>query len=316
MSDYRIAVFCGGPFAYPSLMKLSMEKFLCGLVIATNNQQVAANLGEESAKNNFPFLHLESKSDMPALEAWLDEVKPDAVFSICFPFKIPGSALKKIPHRFFNFHPGPLPAYRGPSPIFEVLKRGEKESAIAIHFMTESYDSGNLVITEKVPVAAGENYQTLTYKLSTRCGIAAMNLAEMLRFGSGKFEGTVQDESKAAFYPFPSDDDMEINWSAMTAENILSLVSACHSWSRGAITWLGEEKLRIASAELQPQIHGGDENPGTVITLNDNGSCVVVCRDKQLIKIPEFGSDFGAPGIDYLRSIGLAVNVQLGGLKP
>jgi methionyl-tRNA formyltransferase len=311
MSVNRIAIFCGGPFAFPVLMKLAFEKYLCGIVLATRDERLAENIKEESVKNNFPFLHISSRKDMELLNDWMDEVKPDAVFSICFPYQITSSILQKAPDRFFNFHPGPLPAFRGPTPIFEVLRQNTTYSAVSVHFMDEAFDSGKIIFTEKVLLDKNENYLSLTQKLSTRTGIAALNLAEMLQFGSGNIHASEQDESLAGFYVPPKETDLEIDPDTMPAEKIIALINACHGWTRGAVIWMNDEKLRIPAAHISTELHSGEETPGTVVKIEENGTCTVICLDKKLLVIPEFSSDYGNPGLQYLREIGLRCGIKL-----
>lgn len=304
-TQLRIAVLCGGPFAGPALMKLAMEKFLCGIAIGSRDRQAVDAFRSECERAQLPFEQISYKDEVTLLDAWLDAVKPDAVFSICFPFRVPAETLARVPGRFFNFHPGPLPAYRGPSPIFEVLRRREKNSALSVHFMHEDYDAGEIIFEERIPLAHDETYVSLANKMSARCGLAAMNLAEMLQFGS-RIPAMHQDAAAACFYPFPKNEDLTINWDTMDAESIIALIRAAGGWTRGAIARFGDEVLRISAVAAEPEITGHNLAPGTLIEADHEHGYCIACKDGKQIVTGTFSSDYGTLGADYYRAAGLA----------
>lgn len=310
MNEIRIAILCGGPFAFPALQKLAFENFLCGVAIGGSDFRITANIEEECKKNNFAFLEINSGRNMSQLADWLVELKPDAVFSICFPYKISAELIRKFDGQIYNFHPGPLPEFRGPAPIFEVLKKGRKETSLTVHRMDAEYDSGNIIFSERIKIEEVLSYAALAEKLSRITGMAVVNLAEMLKFSRSKIVGSVQDEKKATFFPFPKDSDFEIDWESMTSEEIINLIRACSDWTRGAITWLGEEKLRIPSVHINTSIQYPHGRPGIIVDLLEGQNWVVRCVDQKYIVIPQISSDFGVLGPDYLNELGLVINAE------
>lgn len=310
MNEIRIAILCGGPFAFPALQKLAFEKYLCGVAIGGSDFRVTANIEEECKKNNFAFLEINSGRNISQLEDWLIELKPDAVFSICFPYKLSNELIQKFEGQIYNFHPGPLPEFRGPAPIFEVLKKGRRETALTVHRMDAEYDSGNIIFSERIKIEELFSYAALAEKLSRITGMAVVNLAEMLKFSRSKIAGTVQDECTATFYPFPKDSDFEIDWEKMNSDEVLNLIRACSDWTRGAITWLGEEKLRIPEAAIDSSLKYPHGRPGIIVDLLDEQKWVVRSVDQKYIVIPQISSDFGVLGLDYLRELGLDINSE------
>lgn len=310
MTKPRIAVLCGGPFAGYSLMKLGMEKFLCGIVIGSGNDKIANMFRSECERSELPFEHITGKDDVHLLAAWFEKVKPDAVFSICFPFRIPSQILLELPERFFNFHTGPLPAFRGPSPIFEVIRQQVSHTALTVHCMTDAYDEGDIVFEERIAIAPDETYISLANKMSNRCGYAAINMAEMLQFAS-RVPARKQTDTDAKFYGFPKNSDLTIHWNTMSAETISAVIRASGEWTKGAIAFWGDEQLRINQQVVEINHTNHAFTAGTIIKADPQTGYTVACLDGKQINITRFMSDYGELGFDYYRSIGLENGVCL-----
>jgi methionyl-tRNA formyltransferase len=311
MEQPRIVVLCGGAFAFQSIMILHMEKYLAGIGIGSQDMQVQGMLASECERIEIPFLPMYDKGDVSLLEAWLNTVKPDYIFCICFPYRISDSLLQQYPERFFNFHTGPLPTYRGPMPIFEVIRRSEQTSAIAVHLMDAGFDTGALVFEEPVALDGGETFISLTVKLSERSGIAAMNLAQMLEFGS-RLPQTKQDESLANFYSFPKTIDLTLNWANFSAVQCIALIHACMGWSKGAITTKNGEMLRIVTVSAEPYASGYSEHAGTIISQTPQGGVEIVCGDGWSIEALSFQTDYENYTGIAPEQIGLVAGVFLG----
>lgn len=308
MEQPRIALLCGGRFAFPSLQLLMLEKFLCGVVIGGAEKESVKLLEEGLGQAKMPFLSVGKASEMSALAEWLKEVKPDAVFSICFPYRLPAEILALHPERFINFHTGPLPSYRGAMPIFEVLRAGEKSSAIAVHIMSENFDEGDLIFSEPVPVKPDDTFGSLAVRLSDRCSHTALNMAQMLEFGSGiPRQAQSQDESR--YFPKPGKSDTFIRWSFMGAEEICRLVNACNPWNNGADTVINNRPLKIIAAGFADETHGKD--PGTILS-RDASAMRIACIDNQVLLVHILSDENGINGPARFPSF-LGVNQRFSG---
>lgn len=67
---------------------------------------------------------------------------------------------------FINTHPSLLPNYRGGNPYSHVIINDEKETGVTLHFMDESFDTGDIISQYKVPVENNETMGTLFNKLN------------------------------------------------------------------------------------------------------------------------------------------------------
>jgi methionyl-tRNA formyltransferase len=85
-----------------------------------------------------------SSGDYRDLDQHLGAADPDLVFS-CFYDRIIKSDFIDRCGRILNLHNGPLPRYRGVSPINWALKNGETSHGVTIHEITPGIDDGPIV---------------------------------------------------------------------------------------------------------------------------------------------------------------------------
>ena len=192
--------------------------------------------------------------------------------------------------KFINFHPGPLPQYRGPMPLFEVLRYQEKETAISVHFMNEEFDEGAVILQEKLPVSINETYGELAVKLSERTSMVALNVANMLQFGS-RIPRTEQDENQARYFEKPEISDTFIQWNRMPAEEITALIRACNPWNQGADAMLQGRNVKLLAAEVSDEQHS--DLPGKILKLTDEGALAISCMENKVIHVHIVAGDFG-----------------------
>lgn len=290
MENKRILVLCGGKFAFPSIQTLGIEKFLCGVGIGKGDKDALAALTAEQTNNGLKFMSFPDKASISELRIWIDELQPDYIFSISFPFLIPEEVLSYGEDRFINFHPGPLPEYRGPMPLFEVLRYQEKETAITVHFMNEEFDEGAIILKEKLPISVHETYGELALKLSERTAMVALNMANMLQFAS-TIPNTAQDENQARYFEKPEGLDTFIQWDRMPADEIIALINACNPWNQGADAILTGQHVKLLAATLSPEKHS--DNTGKILHQTDKGALAVSCIDGEVIHIQIIAGDFG-----------------------
>ncbi|MFM9988767.1 methionyl-tRNA formyltransferase [Flavobacterium sp.] len=287
----KILLLCGGKFAFKAIQLLAVEKYLFGIGIGEGSEIIVDALERECENNDIPFQSFSNRKSISEMRTWINSIQPDYIFSISFPFLIPDDVLAYGAEKFINFHPGPLPQYRGVMPIFEVLKNQEKETAICAHFMNSKFDEGNIIFNDPISIDKDETYGKLAVKLSSRVAQVALNVANMLQFAS-KIPSSIQDETESYYYEKPQLSDTYINWKKMEASEIIALINACNPWNTGAdASFLGEQ-IKIISASL---IHEGHNNamPGTILQLAEDNTINVACSDNQQIAIEIMSTDEG-----------------------
>jgi methionyl-tRNA formyltransferase len=89
-----------------------------------------------------PYLKSGSYKDIPELEN--PEWRPDLVFSVFYDKIVPAWFIDRC-DQILNLHNGPLPRYRGVSPINWALKNGETMHGVTIHEISPGVDDGPIV---------------------------------------------------------------------------------------------------------------------------------------------------------------------------
>ena len=69
--------------------------------------------------------------------------------SYCYPKKIMNPFLSIPSKGFVNYHPGPLPKYKGPNEFENAIRNKETEWGVTVHYMDENYDSGKIIKIQK-----------------------------------------------------------------------------------------------------------------------------------------------------------------------
>src|SRR5574337_1513034 len=69
--------------------------------------------------------------------------------SYCYPRKITEPLLSIPSKGFVNYHPGPLPKYKGPTELDDAIKNKEIHWGVTVHHMDEDYDTGPIIQVKK-----------------------------------------------------------------------------------------------------------------------------------------------------------------------
>ncbi len=100
------------------------------------------------------------------------QFQPDLLFSFYFREMIQGRFLLLPKLGAYNLHGSLLPRYRGRAPINWAIARGESETGLSLHCMTEKPDDGDIVAQTKISIDWNDTPLSLTEKMT----FAAPNL--------------------------------------------------------------------------------------------------------------------------------------------
>jgi phosphoribosylglycinamide formyltransferase-1 len=76
--------------------------------------------------------------------------------------------ISRFPARILNIHPALLPAFRGAGAQAEAAKYGVTIAGATVHVVDEDVDHGPIVIQAAVPVAPGEDPETVRNRILTQ----------------------------------------------------------------------------------------------------------------------------------------------------
>lgn len=139
-------------------------------VVLSNNRNVGVHgrvnrLGVPS----FVFSREEFIAGVPILEK-LAEYKVCFIVLAGFMSKISDVILQAFPGKIVNIHPALLPKYGGKGMygmhVHEaVVKAGERESGITIHYINEHYDEGAIIFQASCPVSPSDTPEEVAAKV-------------------------------------------------------------------------------------------------------------------------------------------------------
>jgi len=132
----------------------------------------------------------------------LRERRVDVLISINCPQRLKPELLSLPPLGCFNVHFGMLPRYRGILPIFHALVNGESSFGVTVHVMDEKLDNGDIVAQGEVPIAPGDDLETL-YPKGFAAASALLN-ETLQQLNDGSLVRRPNLESEKTYYSYPS----------------------------------------------------------------------------------------------------------------
>lgn len=241
---------------------------------------------------------------------WLEEVRPDLAFSFGCPWKLGPEVLALPRLGWVNLHGGPLPAYRGPQPVFWQVRNGETCSALVAHRMDAGFDSGPILASQPIPLPPGCTHGALTQALSQ---VAPTLLDQVLRRfaarGDACLDSAVPQGEGGRVWPRPGPEDVRIDWTGMDGASILALVRACNPWNSGAWTLLQGQPCRVVEAAT---VAGAAEGPPGVLQATPEGGLAAACRDGMALRLDILRLEEGFYTGAGLRALGFGPGARLG----
>lgn len=155
----------------------------------------ASSVAAQAARAGIPVATL---ADAAGLARLCAGPRPEALLCACFPLLLPPALLAWPRHDCLNLHPAPLPAYRGPSPLFWQLRAGADSGELCLHRMVARADAGAVIKRARLDFAPGARVREIS------CDLAALGV----ELAAAKLRGdpstdTPQDEGAASRQGWP-----------------------------------------------------------------------------------------------------------------
>ena len=289
MSEPKVIVLCGSRFALPALQQLAFLRQLAAVAIPEDCEEMIENTKMVLTGAGIPVIAVSKKTFVKKVTEAIKKNNVDTGLMLTFSYKIPFSLYQLPAKGFYNVHPGLLPAYRGPDPVFQQIRNKEKNAGVTIHKVDNDYDTGEVVICEQIKIDPDDTHGILNEKLSYTAAKLTGTLLKLLNFDIA-IPSRPQDEAKARYYQKQVNSDVIINWQVMEASTIIALINACNPWNKGAITKLNNKIIRVMEATCiekptTPAL------PGTIIAIDERGVVVAALHNQgvciQIIYIDE-----------------------------
>jgi phosphoribosylglycinamide formyltransferase-1 len=171
----NIAVFASGGGSnlqaiYEAIRAGNLPNVNLSLVISNNSKSGALEFAKARGVNWGHLSLTTSENDDKLLERnmlqTLEENNIDLIVLAGYMKKLPGQIVKKYENRIINIHPALLPKYGGEGmyglKVHEaVLASGDKETGASVHYVTNDYDEGEIIMQERCVVLANDTPESL-----------------------------------------------------------------------------------------------------------------------------------------------------------
>ncbi len=289
MSEPRVIVVCNHRFALPALQQLVFFKQLVAVAIPAECKEMIEHTKTILTGASVPIVVLPPKTWIRKVTEAINIHAVDTGLVLSFNYKIPSSVYQLPVNGFYNVHPGLLPAYRGPDPVFQQIRNKEKNAGVTIQKMDDDFNTGPVVVSEQIKLEPDYTHGILSEKLSYTAAKLTGTLLKLLSFDIA-IPSRPQDEAKARYYQQQKDTDVSINWQVMDAATIIALINAGNPWNKGAITKLNNKIIRVMEATcIEDPLFV--QLPGTIIAIDERGLVVAALNNQavcvQVIYIDE-----------------------------
>jgi len=230
---------------------------------------------EFALKNNIRILQPEKLKD-PGFIAELENLH--ANLQVVVAFRMLPEVVWQMPELgTLNLHASLLPQYRGAAPINHAIINGETATGLTTFFIQKEIDTGNIILTRKLPILPSDDAGALHDKLMIAGGEVVLETLKLIE--SGNFDAQRQDNLlPEVLNPAPKifKNDCRINW-ADPCIKIHNLVRGLSPFP-GAFSHLVTDNEVIKQVKIFKtsfQLSEVKGSPGSIITDHKNSLAVI-----------------------------------------
>jgi methionyl-tRNA formyltransferase len=281
-------IFAGTPdFARAALERLHGAGFTVALVLTQPDRPAGRGMKlQASPVKRFAQEHgltvaqprglrLDGKyaEEAAATQAAIQAARADAMVVAAYGLILPQWVLDAPRLGCFNIHASLLPRWRGAAPIHRAIDAGDSETGITIMQMDAGLDTGDMLLVERIPIAADDTTGSLHDKLA---GLGARLIVEALELAAcGGLNPVRQPESGVTYAHKIDKAEAAIDWSQPAAA-IARRIRAFDPFP-GAHSRLAGEAVKLWSADPVPWAVA-PASPGQVLSVSPAG-IDVACGD-------------------------------------
>jgi methionyl-tRNA formyltransferase len=265
-------VFAGTPqFALPALRVAGARGELVGVYTQPDRpsgrgrQLAASPVKAEALARGWPVFQPEDFKSADA-RAQLAALAPDLMVVIAYGLILPGKVLAIPRAGCWNLHASLLPRWRGAAPIQRAIEAGDARTGVCLMQMEKGLDTGPVLLTRAIPIAADETGGSLHDRLAQ---LAAEVLDEGLaRLRAGDLPPAQPQPAEGVTYARKLDKaEARLDW-AEPADVLERRVRAFTPWPVCEAVVEGE-RLRVHAAHALDLPH--DQAPGHVLAASRAG---------------------------------------------
>ncbi|MCL5260072.1 MAG: methionyl-tRNA formyltransferase [Gammaproteobacteria bacterium] len=265
-------IFAGTPqFAVPTLKALLESRHQVCAVYTQPDKPSGRGLKltptpvkQFALKNNLTVLEPETLREF-VLQKQFKEFQADILVDVAYGVLVPKTILETPRFGCINLHPSLLPRWRGAAPIQRALLAGDSEIGVTIMQMDEGYDTGGILIQEKLAVSPFDTTKMLLQKTS-ELG-AKLLLVALDEIEAGTLKAMPQNDAQSTYAKKIVKTEAKLNW-RLSAIELDRMVRAFNPWPI-AYTEINGEIIRVW--QTLPIATEAEIKPGEIIQANADG---------------------------------------------
>ena len=237
--------------------------------------------------------------DEPQLITKIRNLEIDTAVVCSFNYKIPRILLETVKDGFINVHPSLLPKYRGANPYSRVIMNGEAETGVTIHFMDESFDTGDIIAQKPYHIHSKATMGTLFNELNV-LGIELL-LQVLQSYETEALPRLPQPKGDFVKAQGLRERDLFINYNR-SAEEIERFIRALNPFLLASTTFRGN-MMKIMKAEIASDAFCVPHPAGTVSKIEDDKFFIATSKGLIVPTVMQFGSFFIGDSKDFIRIV-------------
>ncbi len=289
-------VFAGTPeFAAVALAQLHAKGHEIVLVLTQPDRPAGRGLKLQASavkqfalNHDFPVaqprsLKLDGKypEDAAAARCSIESVQADAMVVAAYGLILPQWLLDAPPQGCFNIHASLLPRWRGAAPIHRAIEAGDLTTGITIMQMDAGLDTGDMLLTQSIPILATDSTGTLHDHLAELGG--QLMLQVLAQASVAELQPLRQSAEGVTYAAKIDKHEAAINW-LDTADVICRRVRAFNPFP-ACTAKLNGEIFKIWAAQPVNKVTAQAEKVGSIVTVSHDG--IAVAAMNSVVNISE-----------------------------
>lgn len=298
-------LFVGIPdMAYLCLEGLCLSGVnIVGVLGPKKSHQTYDNFKNFVEIRNLNFIEYDDLDDLFFIKK-IRDLKADIAVVCSFNYKIPKILLESVKDGFINVHPSLLPKYRGANPYSSVIINGEKETGVTLHYMDESFDTGDIIFQKKIAIGEKETMGTIFNKTNL---LAYNMLLETLVLYENSQLPRIAQPKDACVKCLSFNDELFLIDYNKSAKEVERFIRALNPFIVAA-TYFRQNLVKIFAAEVIEK--RAKKEPGTIEKV-ENDKFYIATKDGLISPtVMQFGSFFIGNAKDFVKILGPKVGEE------
>jgi methionyl-tRNA formyltransferase len=203
--------------------------------------------------------------DAAAAQAAISETKADVMVVAAYGLILPQWTLDAPRLGCLNIHASLLPRWRGAAPIHRAIEAGDAQTGVVIMQMDAGLDTGDMLLTDVLDIAADDTTASLHDRLADMGGTLVVRALADAQ--AGKLQAVKQPEAGITYAHKIEKAEAAVDWQ-QSADAIDRRVRAFNPFP-AASALLGADVIKLWRATVENTAH--NKPAGTVLSADEHG---------------------------------------------